>query len=224
MIKRILNPKIFVFFVVTILVISYSLTNMSASASSSSCYIVNGNQNLIISFGGIGFGRIKPFEFLNTLQHIVPQYSKRFYLDFRNDWYHQGIVDISTDIETTLMHLAKVIQPYHKTIFMGCSAGGYAAILFGSLLKVDTVIAFIPQTVLERSSPYANLKPFINSTTQYYLYGDPMAPEGVHHFSQCANIAMYPNVEIIKKNNINLKAMRDSGELYSILLSLLQSS
>ena len=37
---------------------------------------------------------------------------------------------------------------------MGNSAGGYAAILFGLLLKVDKVVAFSPQTFF---GPFKNL-------------------------------------------------------------------
>ena len=39
-------------------------------------------------------------------------------------------------------------KKYNKIIGIGCSAGGYAAILFGHLLNFDKVIAFSPQTVL----------------------------------------------------------------------------
>lgn len=196
------------------------------SSAPCSCFTIEGNQTLIISFGGLGlqFGQIPPFEFLKTLQQIVPQYTKHFYIDIHRAWYHHGIDGISTDIETTQLYLSNIIKSYDKVIFIGTSAGGYAAILFGSLLNVDKVIAFIPQTVLERDhSPYANLNSFINSTTSYYVFGDPNAidPTDLHCYSHCMNLAQHPNVEIIPKRNLNLPTMRDTGELQTILKTLL---
>ena len=37
-----------------------------------------------------------------------------------------------------------------KVVFLGNSAGGYAAILFGVLLQVDSVYAFSPPTLLRK--------------------------------------------------------------------------
>jgi hypothetical protein len=94
--------------------------------------------------------------------------------------------------------------------------------LFGSLLKVTTVLAFIPQTVLlhsDRDEKYRDLTEHINDTTKYYLYGalnftknnDP------HNISHCERISNRENVFLIKKEEVNLKKMRDEGELFSIL-------
>ena len=39
-------------------------------------------------------------------------------------------------------------KKYKRIVGLGCSAGGYAAILYGQLLGIDKVLAFSPQTVL----------------------------------------------------------------------------
>ncbi len=60
-----------------------------------------------------------------------------------NDWYQQGIPGVSTSIDETVEFFRRVIDwmgcSYVRTI--GCSMGGYAALLFGDLLGVDQVIA-----------------------------------------------------------------------------------
>ena len=40
------------------------------------------------------------------------------------------------------------VKRYKKTVSVGASAGGYAAILFGNLLNFSKVIAFNPQTAI----------------------------------------------------------------------------
>ena len=67
-------------------------------------------------------------------------------MDKNRNSYHNGIVGISNNIDETLPHLQAQIAPYSNVIFLGVSSGGYAAILFGSLLNVKSVLAFIPQT------------------------------------------------------------------------------
>lgn len=105
---------------------------------------------------------------------------------------------------------------------MGISAGGYAAILFGSILHITAVIAFIPQTIRRSimvDETYRDSSRFINLTTVYELYAD-VSIENVrdaHHVSHCDRIAFYPNVKITKKNRFSIKEIRDSGELYALM-------
>ena len=105
-----------------------------------------------MSFGGCGmrWEGVPPFEFLSTLNHWFPQYDKTFFVDIQQCWYHKGLDGLSTNIEETKTYLETLFQKYQKVVIMGISAGGYAAILFGSLLKVAHVIAFVPQTILRR--------------------------------------------------------------------------
>jgi hypothetical protein len=97
--------------------------------------------------------------------------------------------------------------------------------LFGSLLNVKSVVAFIPPTIRHDENideKYRDISKYINTTTNYYLYGDLSVSNKTdpHHISQCERISHHPNVFIIKKYQINLKKMRDSGELYQILHTL----
>ena len=183
--------------------------------------IINGNKNLVICFGGMAlkFGGILPFEFLNYLSSIYSESCDLiFYIDTQQCWYHRGIRGITNNIQDTVAYLNSVVSDakYEKVIFMGTSAGGYGAILFGSLCdNVDNVVAFIPQTIIKDPVDvrYSNLRNVINDSTVYFLYGDKSIEDEAdeHHISHCENIGCFPNVDIIKGEGCNMKKLRDEG-------------
>jgi hypothetical protein len=189
--------------------------------------IINGNKNLIISFGGMAlqFGGILPFEFLNYLYSTYKNdCDLYFFIDSYQCWYHKGIKEITNNIDDTVLYINNIIKSgnYNKVIFMGTSAGGYAAILFGSLCNnVNNVISFIPQTILKEpiNSNYSNLKSVINNNTQYILYGNINIQNiyDSHHISHCENIECFPNVKVIKNENYNLKKLRDTDVIKNII-------
>jgi predicted esterase YcpF (UPF0227 family) len=186
--------------------------------------ILNNNNKIIVCFGGINLSMhgIPPFEFLKYLSSIYTNNCDLyFYIDRQQCWYHKGIHNITSNIDETVTYLKDIIKNYEKVIFMGISAGGYAAILFGSLCNVTNVISFIPQTILNEpiNSKYKNLKEVINNTTQYLLFGDLNIKniKDLHHVCQCNNLQEYKNVKIIKKNNIILKQLRDNGTIKKII-------
>jgi hypothetical protein len=184
---------------------------------SSELFIDNGSDTLVVSFGGYAkqMGGILPFEFLNFLQKNFPTVDKLFYIDKHRNSYHKGIKKISTNIPETVKYLSNKVKTYKSVTFIGNSSGGYAAILFGSLVEnVQKVIAFIPQTILHEKNKtcYTNLRTVINSTTQYHIYGD-LSATGTHHISHCENIEHFPNVNVTRMETVNLKNMKESGEL-----------
>jgi hypothetical protein len=193
--------------------------------------IINRNKNLIICFGGLAlqFGGILPFEFLNYLSSTyTTNVDLVFFIDKHQCWYHKGIKDITNNINDTVIYLNTIINngDYKKIIFMGVSAGGYASILFGSLCNnVTNVISFIPQTILINpiNVDYSNLNSIINKNTKYILYGDTSVTNinDSHHILQCENIECFENVELIKKNSINLKQIRDNGDIKKIIDDIL---
>jgi hypothetical protein len=189
--------------------------------------IINNSETLIVSFGGrlLKFGMILPYEFLNFLNKHFVNVDKLFYIDKDQMNYHKGIYGITRNIDETLLYLGEKIKNYKKVVFMGVSAGGYAALLFGSLLNVTTIIAFIPQTILRKpyDEKYGNLKKYINNVTKYYLFGDLSVKDvnDPHHINHCEHISIFPNVTLFKKSKISLPEMRDSGELYVILNALI---
>lgn len=192
--------------------------------------ILNNNNNLIVSFGGMAqqFGGILPFEFLNFLNKHFINFDKYFFIDKNLKHYHLGIKDITKNIDETIDYLKNIIKNYKKVIFLGTSAGGYAAILFGSLLKINKVIAFIPQTFLDKNKNfdkrYINLNKIINNETEYFIYGDLSNRDPLHHINHLDNISGFTNVYLFKKQSLNLKEMRDSGELFDILNNIIEKN
>ena len=187
--------------------------------------IISGTTNkLIVSFSGQGngMGTLPQFEFVNFLQKYFPDYEKHFYLDTHSVWYHKGIEGISTTISETVTYLYKQIQNFTEVTFIGSSAGGYAAILFGSLLGIQTVIAFKPQTRLARGldKNYCDVKPYMNPGTTYYIYGDITVKkenDPLHHISHCNHINRGKNVHLCTDYVVDLRTMRDKGELEKIM-------
>ena len=198
------------------------------------------NNTLIVSFAGNAlhyFGEPQ-FEFINSLNKIYPQCDKLFYLDRTSQYYINGIQPISRSIGETELYISNKIKNYEKVCFIGTSAGGYAAILYGSLLNIHQVLAFIPQTNLEilneiyrkdifndKNIKYINLKNYINDKTKYKLIGDKTATDidDLHSIEHCNNIKDFHNVEIIYKEKVNMKEIRDSGELKELILEFVNS-
>ena len=111
--------------------------------------------NLYIFFGGIASGIAMPvFEFYNASKIIDAH--KIFIRDFAQCWYQDGLPSISRDVYSTAQYIKKQIEEINpdKTYFVGNSMGGYAAILFSTLIGTGEVIAFAPQTFI---SPYLRI-------------------------------------------------------------------
>jgi len=199
--------------------------------SESEYKIINGHKILIVCFGGMAsqFGGIIPFEFLNYLSSIyLDSCDLYFFVDKNQCWYHKGIKDITNNIDETVLYINDIIKNgnYERVLFMGVSAGGYGAILFGSLCNnVNNIISFIPQTIIKNSknSNYSNLKNVINKNTSYLLYGDKSIQNNNdnHHISHCENLEHFPNVKIIKGENCILKELRDNGYIKTLIDSII---
>ncbi len=104
---------------------------------------------LMIIFGGIAQGLPVPvFEFMNFLSEY--RVHKIFLRDFAQSWYTKGLPGFSKNIDDTAQFIGTYLSKYSrcKKIFLGNSAGGYAALVFGLLTNADSVHAFVPQTFL----------------------------------------------------------------------------
>jgi hypothetical protein len=106
------------------------------------------NKKLIVCFASnhhLGFERKT-----SLMEH---KYKKNnfdvLYLRNRLGWYLGGLNGIGKNMTHTIAFLRKQFANYDKVLSIGTSAGGYASLLFGSLLKVNEVIAINPQTDLQ---------------------------------------------------------------------------
>ncbi len=202
----------------------------------------------MVSFGGIqqGLG-IPVFEFFNSISDIPCD--KLFLRDFSQAWYQKGV-------DSRLNHIDKIItyiqdktrkNRYDKICFLGNSMGGYAAILFGSIINVDTVISFAPQTFINRFHRMINRdKRWQNQMNQVYAFEKKRKDffdlkkylKKNNSYKTQINIYYSPKDILDKKhaerlkdlNNIILnpikegghavvKVVRDNGELKSLIKS-----
>jgi len=107
------------------------------------------SKNLYLFFGGIAAGiAMPPFEFYRSA-NILDE-NKIFIRDFAQCWYQDGLPGISSDVYSTSHYLQRQIERIkpEKIVFVGNSMGGFAAILFATLIGKGEVIAFAPQTFI----------------------------------------------------------------------------
>ncbi|GAA4840654.1 hypothetical protein [Algivirga pacifica] len=112
---------------------------------------LQGHKNLLVSFGGVSQGLGVPvFEFFNSIADIPCD--KIFLRDFHQAWYQKGVDEELNHVDKVITYLQDIISThsYERVCFIGNSMGGYAALLFGSILNVDQVIAFAPQTFIDK--------------------------------------------------------------------------
>lgn len=106
---------------------------------------------LLIAFGALP-ARVEDvplFEFSRVASSLGVKVA--FVRDPHRSWYHRGIEASPSSVDNVCARLTQVIADarVERTVTVGSSAGGYAALLFGHLLEVDEVLAFAPQTFLD---------------------------------------------------------------------------
>ncbi|SHJ61409.1 hypothetical protein [Pseudozobellia thermophila] len=113
------------------------------------------------------------FEWYGT--RIATAYKHIFIRDVFKQWYLEGINSDLNSIEKVAAFLRKETAG-SKIITLGSSAGGFAAVLFGSLLYADRVLAFNAQfevkTLLSTSSPSIDPILFRKKDTELFKYFD----------------------------------------------------
>lgn len=198
---------------------------------SSEYKIVCNSENLILSFASHGMlidNFKQKFEFFN---YLSSEYKNKadlyFFMDKQTKWYHKGITGISTSIKETHRYLMNIIKNgnYKRIICIGYSAGGYAAILFGSKIGADLVITFNAQTMLSDcyNKQYSDILPYVNIRTSFILYVNTCVKQtsNIHHQSQSRRVLVYKNAKIIEKPSLNINSSMITGEITPIIKSYL---
>ena len=113
--------------------------------------IGNNSKNLIVSFAGNGPAEKDFFQRKTSLMELKYERNDFDILYLRNQrgWYLGGLKGIGKNINCTIAFLKREFAKYDKVVCVGNSAGGYASLLFGSLLKVNEVIIVNGQTDLQ---------------------------------------------------------------------------
>lgn len=115
-----------------------------------------GSKKLYFMFGGIAAGlAMPPFEFYSSAKII--EENKIFLRDFSQAWYQNGLPGVGHTFYSVGDFIEQKIAELEpeEVFFVGNSMGGYAAILFASLVGKGTAIAFAPQTFV---SPLKRLR------------------------------------------------------------------
>jgi len=202
--------------------------------------IKNEKLPLVIVFGSVlGNGlNIAPNEFQKYLNknfniHYI------FIKDRFQVWYSNGIYGIGNSIDECIPNLKEIISNinYSKIITCGASMGAYAALVFGKLLNVDHILAFSPQTFLDKKTrtfykdnrwqknfneiyklnklKYSDLSKIDFSTIKKVelFVGKDSKLDQIHisrlQGSEKGNIRLI----IVKGGHIIVKGLRDSGDL-----------
>ena len=115
-------------------------------------YEDNHSDKLIIIFSGMG-GDKQPPTFI--FHKFLSQYKcdKLFLRDLNYSWFlnnpNFGNSHGTENIKNLLEFIKTYIKPRHENTYtIGCSAGGFACILYGHLLNVTKCLSFAPQTVI----------------------------------------------------------------------------
>lgn len=109
----------------------------------------NDSDTLLITIAGISGGLgLYPFEFFKMTNGF--NIDKIFIRDLNQSWYHKGLENKAQKLEDIAFMLRKIIKEkkYKNVVCLGNSMGAYASIIIGTLINVNKVIAFAPQTFL----------------------------------------------------------------------------
>ena len=177
----------------------------------------NNQENLIVIFAseGLTANETPRFNFVNLLKDNK-SYNKLFIRDIKRNYYMNGLGKTTKDFYETIDFIKKIIsKKNYKNVFsLGCSSGGYAAILFGNILKFKKVLAFNPH------SPHRyclNLKNLIPFSTQVEIHYSEFSEVDKNY----ATYIEHDNCVLIKyESSTHLLAyqLRESGKLKSIIL------
>ncbi len=108
------------------------------------------SRTLLIAFGGLqGELGMPVFEFFKSTRDLPVK--RLFVRDLRQAWYHRGLSGEERALADVAATLRELIAREHveRLVTVGNSAGGYAALVFGTILGADVALAFSPQTVLD---------------------------------------------------------------------------
>ena len=78
----------------------------------------------------------------------------KLYLNDNHLWFLKGIPNISNNIQTTIKYLQYKIEESkcNEVIMVGYSTGGFAALLYGNILNISSVVTFNPYTYLDEKT------------------------------------------------------------------------
>ncbi len=106
---------------------------------------------VIIAFSSVNSNGFSFYKNLEALPH-----SKIYIRDPADRWFQRGIAPGLDTPDLLAGHLRGVLHSLRpqRVVTMGASMGGYAALLFGHLLRASAVFAMSPQTIIDQRLPH----------------------------------------------------------------------
>jgi hypothetical protein len=109
------------------------------------------SKTLVICFSGFkqNVAGVQPFEFFNTFSDCNAQ--TLFLKDPSKTWFLSGVPGFGESVEKVVNNILSLKKQFNieRIVTIGGSSGGFASLLYGSLLKADRAIALMPQTFVE---------------------------------------------------------------------------
>lgn len=212
---------------------------------------------VLVAFGGlaawdlVGYGEDPsaegsegkvPFEFFNLV--AGEPVGKVFVRDLDQAFYQRGVRGLGRSVDEVVSGLSGLIGERSRIVFVGQSAGGFGAMLFGALLGVDEVLAFSPQSFLNpwwrrrhhddrwpaevaRARDGAgwrlrhlDVRPGLRATkgrvTVNLYYGDQNGLDEVHcrHLERLPGVHLHP---VATRSHAVARRMRENGSLREVL-------
>ena len=173
--------------------------------------------------------------------------------DLHQAWYHRGMPGHGATLTSVAESLGELISEHaiDRLVVAGNSAGGYAALVFGTLLDADVVLCFAPQTVLDLDVLGAigdhrwdrHLEPLVDAgaldprwidlgsalagtahgDTRYEVYFDESLSVDRQHVERLLGLENLHVYRFGRGRHHLVRALRDSGALAQILRRALQA-
>jgi pimeloyl-ACP methyl ester carboxylesterase len=107
------------------------------------------SSTMLVIFAAMGTRPPPPFHFFQVTAGMPAK--RLFARDPKRVWYHRGVPGFGDSIDAVAGSLRTIIEQQgpERVIALGSSAGGFAALVFGTLLEADLVLCFAPQTMLD---------------------------------------------------------------------------
>jgi hypothetical protein len=122
----------------------------SEAMLSSTLETLKSSSILLVSFANLmPDNSLPPFCYVESLRRYPA--NKLFLRDLLKFMYLQGIDETCGSVKKLSRFLRKMMRRHgsKKSIFIGNSSGGYAALLYGILTRPDEVLAFAPRSYLD---------------------------------------------------------------------------
>ncbi|QQQ15073.1 hypothetical protein JJL53_08295 [Aeromonas media] len=158
--------------------------------------IVSNSNLCVICFSGFNTPKGK-FNYVRSFSNN--EYHQIYLNTTSDDYYHKGIQGLGTNLNETISSLNKILQELPgkdiQVVTLGCSMGGYGALLYGTLMNASRILALGPSIPLysepflgkaERNQHISIYKQFedriINSNIEkVILHGDSMISDILTH-------------------------------------------